>query len=479
MIKSVFKAHPIMIVQLIKPYLFILILPIVRAVIQYFTASKTNGLLALEIITLAFIILLAVFSWNSILISVSDRYITVKTGFLIKSCAVIELSRISSISLNQDVFDFIFKSVSCKINTEAGTPRKSDFDIKLCKSEAKRLYFMIYGEEDMKIIKFSPLRIALLAATVSSAATGIIVGIPVINKISDLIGIAISDMLIDEINNVSAKFNSVFPPVVNTITVILLIAYGVSFLVCLIKHLNFKLKSGNNSIEIQSGLITRRKTIFKKSKVNDVCFEQTPLMRLIKKYSMRVSIGGYGNGKGENAIIIPVARRAELKEQLKIHFPFLKSQGKSIAPIKTIFNLNRFLYISALLALLIIGVGLSLIIVFPFFDRLILFLTVLALCVDLYYGSVCYYGYKFGQVKIGEYILASGTKGLIVRELYCDKSKIGVIKLTQTPADTQFKTCKLKFVVRSEFADSVRLKNLNIEEVIEKINKEFNLNIDE
>lgn len=479
MIKTVFKAHPIMAVRLIKPYLFVLILPLVRAVIQYFISGEVNGLLALELITLAFIILLAVLGWRSISITVRERYITVKKGFLIKSCAVIELSRISCISLKQNIFDLIFKSVSCQINTEAGTPQKSDFDIKLSKADAKRLYSMVYGEEDMKTIRFSPLRIALLAATVSSAATGIIIGVPVINRASDLLGLAISDMLLDEINNVSSKFNSIFPPIVNTITVILLISYGISFAVCFIKHLNFKLKSGSNSIQIQSGLIAKRKTVFKKSKVNNICFEQTLLMRIIKKHSMRVSVGGYGDRKSEKAIIVPVARYNELKEQLKIHFPFFKSQGKSVAPTKNKFNLNRFLYIPALLALLTIGVGLSLIIIFPFFDRLVLFLTVIVLCIDLYYGSICYYGYKYGQVKIGEYILASGSTGLTVRELYCDKNKIGVIKIIQTPADRRFKTCKVKFVVRSELADSVRVKNLNTNLVIEQINKEFNLNISE
>ena len=479
MIKTVFKAHPMMIFNLIRPYLFILILPLVRAAVQYFTKGEINGLLAFEVMTLAFIILLAVLGWCSVSITVRKRYITVKKGFLIKSCAVIELSRISSISLKQNIFDLIFKSVSCQINTEAGTPKKSDFDIKLSKSDAKRLYSMVYGTENMKTIKFSVLRIALLAATASSATTGIIVGVPVINQVGELLGLAISDMLLDRINNISSKFNSVFPPVVNAVTIIFLIAYGISFVLCIIKYVNFKLKSGESSIEVQSGIITRRKTVFKKSRVNDICFEQTPLMRLINKYSMRVSIGGYGNGKGEKAIMFPVAKRGELKKYLNVHFHCFKSQDKGIVAIKSLSGLKRFVYVPVLMGLLIIGVGLSCVMAFPFFDRLILFLTVIALCVDAYYGSVCYYGYKFGEIKAGENISVAGSKGLTVRELYFSKNKIALIKLVQTPADRRFKTCKVKFVVCSELADSVRVRNLSTDAVIKQINREFNLNIDE
>ena len=49
MFKMTFKAHPVMILRLMKPYLFILILPLIRALIQYITKGEINGLLALEI----------------------------------------------------------------------------------------------------------------------------------------------------------------------------------------------------------------------------------------------------------------------------------------------------------------------------------------------------------------------------------------------------------------------------------------------
>lgn len=479
MIKTVFKAHPIMIFRLMKPYLFILILPLVRALIQYITKGEINGLLALEIVAFCFIVVMAVMQWRSIAITVNDRYVMVKKGFLIKSCAVIEVSRLSSVCLKQNIFDYIFRSVDCAVNTEAGTPKKSDFSLKMHINDAKLLFKLIYGEEERVTVKFSAYRIALLAATTSSAATGIILGVPVINQASDLLGVAISDMLLSEINNVSSRFNSVFPPIVNTVTIILLIAYGVSFVISFVKNINFKLKSGKDGIEVQTGIIVRKRIIFKKSKINNICFEQTPLMRLIKKYSMRVSVGGYGDGKGDTAVVVPVATHKELEEQFAEHFPSFEVNQNRIKPLHTRFNLNRFLYIPALLALLILGAAATLMIIFPYFDRLVLFLMAVALSADGYYASVCYHNYKYGGLGISDCVQASGSTGFTVRELYCEKNRIGVIKISQTPADRHFNTCKIKITVRSENADSVRVKNIDIKTAKNRLNEAFKLNIDE
>lgn len=479
MIKSVFKAHPIMIFRLMKPYIFVLILPLIRALIQYVVRGEIDGLLSLELVAFGFVLAMAMLGWRAISITVNDQYVTVKKGVLIKSCSVIEISRLSSVSLKQNLVDFIFKSVDCSVNTEAGTPKKSDFNLKLYTSDAKCLFKMIYGEEERITVKFSAYRIALLAATTSSAVTGMILGVPVINQASDLLGVAISDMLLSEINNVSSRFNNIFPPIVNTATIILLIAYGVSFIISFIKNVNFRLKSGKNDIEVQSGVIVRKRVIFKKSKINNICFEQAPLMRLLKKHSMRVSIGGYGDAKGDKAIIVPVATYKELEEQFAEHFPSFKVNPDFKRPLHTRLNLNRFLYIPMLLALLILGIGAVLMIKLPYFDRLVLFLAAVALCADGYYASVCYHNYKYGGLSISDCVRAVGSTGFNVRELYCRKNHIGVIKISQTPADRRFNTCKIKITVRSENADSVRVKNIDTNIVKSRLKEAFNLNINE
>lgn len=477
MIKTTFKAHPLMIIRLMRPYVFVLILPLIRALVQYVTKGEVDGLLTLELIALVFVVVMAVLGWRAISITIKGRQMALKSGVLINQRSVIDISKLSSVSLKQNIVGFMLGSVDCSINTEAGRTNKSDFSLKLSKSDAKRLYKIIYGQEKQAVIKFSAYRIALLAAATSSAVTGMVVGVPILNKASDLVGVAISDMLLSEINNVSARFDSVFPPVVNTATIILVFAYAASFLASFFKNVNFKIITSPNSIEIRSGVFVRKRTMFKKAKVNNVCFEQTPLMRLLKKYSMRASVGGYGDDRGEKSVVVPVASHNELEESLKKHFPFLSINGESLKPQQTRQSLNRFFYIAFVLALFTIAVGTICVITFPYFDRLIVFLILVLLGIDAYYASVCYHNYKFGELQLGEHLLASGSAGFMVRELYCEKSKIGVIKVIQTPADRRFETCKIKLTVRSEKADSVKVRNIDIKAAKERINKVFDLKI--
>lgn len=476
--KQVFKAHPIMLFRLIKPFLFILLIPLLRAIIQYITKGEINGLLALEVICVLSITVFTVLRWLAISIEIKNESIIVKKGFILKSIAVIEKSRISSVVLKQNIFDYIFRSVDCSINTEAGTPRKSDYSFKLRVNDAKILYKDVYNEENSETVKFSAFRIALLAATTSSAVTGMIIGVPVLNQASDLLGIAISEMLLNEINHVSSRFNNIFPPIVNTVTIILLIAYFVAFVISFIKNINFKLQSGKETVEVQSGFIAKKRIMFKKSKINDICFEQTPLMRLVKKYSMIASVGGYGDNKGEKAVVVPVASHVELEKHFKRHFKHFKPHGKPISPEISVVNLYRFLYIPAIIAFLILGLAATLVFAFPYFDRLVIFLTAIALCIDGYYSSVCYNNYKLGKLCLSDSILVSGSSGFNVRKLYCDKSRIGVVKISQTPADRHFNTCKVKITVRSESADSAKVRNLDLDTVKTIVKKQFNINYD-
>ncbi|MDO4608614.1 MAG: PH domain-containing protein [Clostridia bacterium] len=475
MIKTTFKAHPIMILSLMRPYIFVLVLPLVRALIQYVTTGQIDGLLNLEIIAFSIVLTIAILSYRAISVTVSDQYLTVKKGIFIKRRAVIELSRLSSVVLRRNIADLLFGSVECAINTEAGRPQKSDFAFKMYIRDTKRLFAMVYGDEARTTIKFSPTKIALLAATTSSAFSGMVIGVPVINQLGDLLGVALSDMFLNEINSISSKLDTVFPPIINTISLVLLAAYAISFLTTFLKNVNFKLLSDKNNIEIKSGLIVRRYIVFKKSKVNNVCIEQTPLMRLARRYSMRASIGGYSDKKGEKSVVVPAATYKSLIKELKTQFLQYNVGKNIINPLHTKANRNRFFFAPIVCAFAIIAAGAVTAILFEHFKSLIVFTTLVLFGIDAYYAYVCYCKYKRGKLCFNDSVFASGMFGFNTREMYCDKNNIGIIKIIQTPADRRYKTCKLKLTVRSEQADSIRVNNIDLKTALTEIKNNFSL----
>ena len=220
MIGFEFKAHPLMFFKIIKPYIFVLFLPFLRAIVQYLTIGKTSGTMFLEFVAIFVISVIAFFGYKSIKISVKGNRVTIKRGFLIKGEASIDISHISSISTKQNLLDLLFGSVSCFINTEAGRPKKDDFNLKLYKKDAKILCILVNGSEKVKKISFSTFRIALLAAGTSSVLTGMIIAVPVVKKMGDIINVALTDLLLEQMSDISSKIDNYLPSFVNYVTVL-------------------------------------------------------------------------------------------------------------------------------------------------------------------------------------------------------------------------------------------------------------------
>jgi putative effector of murein hydrolase LrgA (UPF0299 family) len=84
--KKRFKAHPLMILSFVKPTLFLLLLPVIKGVIQYFVTKDVDGVIGLEFIVLGILLVIAVLRWRSYsLICNSEKGIVeIEYGFIFK-----------------------------------------------------------------------------------------------------------------------------------------------------------------------------------------------------------------------------------------------------------------------------------------------------------------------------------------------------------------------------------------------------------
>lgn len=467
--KKEFRAHPLMIIQLVKPFLFVLIFPVIKGVLQYFIKGEVTGVLTLELIAFAAITALAALRCASFRLVCGKNTVTINMGLILKSKSVISITKLSSVQTRQNPIDAVFKAVTYRINTEAGPKGSADFEFKLSLKDSKEVSRRLFGEKRPTAVKFSVFKVAVMAATTSSAVTGMIIGVPIINKAGKLLGLALDKMLFDEINNVSSKVQSYFPPIVNTITLIILLAYAVSFFYSLFKYINFKLFLEEDNLEVRSGFFVRSRTSFKKKSVRDVIIDQTPLMRLFKRYAMKVSVGGYGNSKSERAVIVPSGRRGEIKRRFSMYFPFLAPDGKLLHARRDNRTKRRFLFFPTVYFIATVVLSTVLSLIFGSFSRLILFLTVVACCIIMYYAYLCIFEFRFGKLKMGKNVFAQTVKVFNTCELYCPRENVGQIKLIRNIPDIPNKTCKVVVTVCSESADSIKVRHLNYEEVKKSI----------
>lgn len=475
--KKVFKAHPLMIFRFLRPTLIVLFLPIIKGAVQYLTERNFEGVVGLFIIVLCSILAVAILQWRSyrLVCNEKDRVVTIKHGFFFRRIAKIDIAKLSSVQTTQNPIDYLCRAVTFKINTEAGVHNRTDFEFKLSVKNSREVSDLLYGKGEPTAVKYSALKVAILAATTSSAFTGMLVAVPLINRAGNLLGIGLSEMLFNEINNISSRIETYFPPIVNTVTLIALGAYFVSFIYSLLKYINFKLFLEKDKLEVRSGFIVRTRTSFRKTAINDIKAEQTLLMQLLRRYALKVSVGGYGDVKSESEVIIPLGSKKEIKEKLATYFPFFTLNYEGIRPAQNRLTQSRYLFLPAVYFLLIVATSFWFVSVFDDLTRFILFLTFISCSVVVIFAYMGLFQYYKSQVSFGENIYAKSNKGFRTYEMYCPKEKVGEIRIVRFLPDIWYKTCRVRILVRSERADNVRVRHLDYETVKSQVYKCFDI----
>lgn len=461
--KREFRAHPLMILSIIKPFLVILLIPVLRGIVQYLKNGVVTRILGMEIILFALIALFGVLRWRAFKLVCSEKSVTVRDGILIIREAVIPINGLSSVQTEQSPFDYIFQSVTFRINTEAGSREKTDYKFKLSRKNAHAVSELLYGKKSGEPIRFSPVKIAILAAATSSAFTGLLVGVPILNGAAKLAGIGVNEVL-ESINAVSKGFEKYFPPAVNTATIILLASFAVSFIYSFLRHLKFRVFLNEDRIEVRSGFFVMLRTAFKKASVNNVMIEQTFLMTMLKRYAMKVNVGGYGETKSESRVLVPCGKYSEIKETFGDYFPFMKYSGKPNKSKIGAVHFNRYIFWAEIFFLILIALAIYFATRFQEFSLLVIFATFVIGTVLLYYTYLCQHEYKTCEARFGSAVTAKSKRGLRKCRFYCPKDRVGEIKLYRFPPDMYFKTCNIKIVTRSETADSILVRHLDFEE---------------
>lgn len=473
-----FAAHPVQIFSYLKPIAFVLLIPLTKALIDALLKRQINGLFLNEIILAALIIGYAVIKWRRFVLITTKEAIIIRSGLFLSRTAEIKRAKISSIQSVRYITDLIFGSITLRINTESGRRGKADFEIKLKKSDAEAIFAEIFPEKSPRTVKFSTVRVALMAATASSAFTGLVFIVPIIRQSGILLGTAIEEVLISRINELSAAFGNILPPVINTVTVLFFTLYAVAFLISFFKYVNFRVRIQDGTMQVISGLITRFTIVFKTKSVNSATIEQSPLMRLFSRYLVRVSIGGYGDNKGYKALVIPSAKENEVKNLFSVFFPNTQNNGgkEAIKPHKK--SRKRFYFIPTVITAVVFLLYFILRRLFPTFADALNFALLIALAVMAYYYTLAEYNFKHSEIMVADTIYAKYSRWASTREMFCDSGRIGVIKITKWPADRIYATCNIRLTERSESAESITVKHIPYKDICNQLAQIYELPIE-
>ena len=228
-------------------------------------------------------------------------------------------------------------------------------------------------------------------------------------------------------------------------------------------------------ITATAGTLMRRQSSFRVGSINNISVTQNPVMILLRRYNVKISVAGFGNSRGETATVIPAARSSQVYDLLGKLLPDITLTSPMIRhPLGT---LPKFLTIPTILLGLIPVAAAVLANLFSYFSDLIWFLTLVCEGACIIMFPVLLRECQRGGLTIGKEFCAFGRRYFSLREFHCEKDKIGCITITRWPWDSVTGLCRVKLTVRSESAESQTVRFLNYNEVDKSLKKVYNISV--
>lgn len=465
--KTVIRSHPFMILAYLKPYLFVLLLPVLRGLLSYGRSGVLSRLIVGEALLALLITAVAVAKWRRCRLTLEKGYIRIREGLFFTKEAIIPKDKIASMYLEMRPFFWLFHALVVRLDTEAGRPGKSDFDLILSRRHIPALLELLPPKPDrahpdpgrLRQYHAPTLKMLLMAAATSSSATGLLLAAPVINKAGQLLGAGFSQRVYGTLTQAASRLETVIPAGASMLAVLLLAGFAVSALYAFVTTAPFRLYIKGDRFTASSGLIARRRTLFRAEAINDVLIQQSPVMGLLRHYTVKVSVAGYGKRRGETAVVIPAAGKKEIGGLLEEILPDAESAPIALRP--PLRALSRFLVFPILLLAAIPAAAALALRLFPAFGGFIRFTAAVLLVLQLVMVSLSLRRYTKGGITFGSRITAYSSKWFSLTEMRCSSDRVGVIRLLQFPLDIPKNLCRVRVTVRSESAHTLSVPHLD------------------
>lgn len=453
MIRRRIKGHPLMVFSYLYPYLFILVLPLLRAGVRYLRYGEISGLVLWEWLVFAVLLALAIAKWRRFTVTVDDNAIRIRSGILLCRTAEIPRDRLSSVCFADNPITRLLGCTTVLLHTESGRKGRADISFKVYKKE---IAFLTEEKHPTESHRFSLSQILLTAAASSSAVSGLILAVPAVNKAARLLGNSIVDLLRRTVSDTEKLFGGIVPPVANLISLAFIVGYLTAFALFFLRTCGFRLDLTERTAEIRSGLFFRYRTRFRKEAVNDLVVERNLILWLFHRCRVRVSVGGYGEKRGELSIVAPAVPYRGVDRLTRLFYP--PSDGAVVRPPKG--SLYRFFNLPCLWLLALPALATLLCGLFPVFSAFINFTAAVASAFPLVFAWLGRYNYDNSRIVFSDTVFVRAANGMKCKELTCDREKIGLLTVRRFPADRRQDTCNLKLTIRSQSADRITVRHL-------------------
>lgn len=253
-------------------------------------------------------------SWRKNFFIIKEKSIYHEKGILSIKKIEIPFERINTIDISQRFLERIFKAATIKIDTGDTKNSGSELKFTLNKERAEELRDILLkketdtdgGQQD-KFYTMKPKGIIIYSLISNSVFKGI--GMLLIAQqffdeyLKRFIKIDISQYG-DRLQNGSFYYRIYV--ITSVLLVLVFISVCLSIIYNFLKYYDFKMWTDNKKIYINYGAISKKSYSFDKEKVKGIHIKQSILMQCFGFFTMEIENIGYGDEKGEKAILYPI-----------------------------------------------------------------------------------------------------------------------------------------------------------------------------
>lgn len=353
------RQHPIKIINYTSKNLWLLLIPLTKYLIatrfDFQDWIKTNWL---DILTIIGIFALAIFRWAFVYFELESDGITAHSGLFGMFNTKVYYSEITTFSCCQNYFQRPFNACTMYIETNAKAVSSTDVKLVLSRKNVNMIFDIVteqcHGKPKMTV-KPKKKYLLVFSLLFSSTLTGVIIFATFMFELYQLVGNEMERELIERVNGEITRVNTQFfkflsqvPRIIQLIAFVAIGGWLISFTANLMRHWSFKATRCGCQIIIQSGIITKRKHVINRNKINYLDYQKSLLMKIFKICSVTVFCTGYGVRFREISALIPITTSKEVRKSLKILVPDVPH---STIELKTgALDIRRFLYLPVALS---------------------------------------------------------------------------------------------------------------------------------
>ncbi len=337
-------------IQLVRQMIF----PIL---IIFFTNLKDQRawlVIAGTLLLMALLLGLAFLSWKNTLYYVENGTLFYEKGILNKSKQGISIDKITTINENQELIERIFQLTTFKVDA-GSTTKGNEIKLTISQKEASRLKALLNSretrdnhlnsmndnaqsaasklKENSKTIHVQVNDLILYAVTSNSVFAGLFFVLatfqfaqemPVVKQLMEGPGMERINQYLDA-NVKDMAVTQIIVVVVVLVLIYMFFSFAVSVVLAVIKYYGFTVRRLDDRLEISYGLIERKSYNLSVDKITALYINYGMIGQFMKIGAIKIESIGYGDEKGEAAILYPMlraGRRAEIIHQLLPEYSF-------------------------------------------------------------------------------------------------------------------------------------------------------------